>query len=320
MVFIFTALYPEAKPLIKMFGLKKRTDRSRFQQFVPEDYIKAASGTDGMEKENKEGKIKPGMVLAITGVGPVNAAAAVSSVLTEYNAGSGDQLLSFGTAAALHGRKEGSENPEGTMFLLNKLLDQNSDRCFYPDMLIDAMVPEASAVTGSSVLSERAAAFMDMAARDYDLYDMEAAAVYQTGAFYMGPHQMSFMRVVTDMGVSDNVSDVRMLSDRVTGSVEKNVEQILGYVEKLREISLEDEKRMKIFGDGEEKYVEKVIADAHFSKVMKDSFTQYVKYAALSGINWRRIVEKLYDEGVLPTIDKRNGKKVLDVVRNVISE
>lgn len=317
MVYIFAALYPEAKPLIKMFGLKKRTDRNIFQQFVPEEYIKLIAGTDGMEKRSSsEKRVRPEMVLTITGVGPVNAAAAVSSVLTEYEAGYADQLLSFGTAAALHGQNVSA----GTMFLLNKLLDQNADRCFYPDMLIETSLPEASAVTGSSVLTERAAAFMDVAAEGYDLYEMEASAVYQTGAFYMGPHQMSFLRVVTDRGVSDNVSDVKELASCVTESVEQNVDRILNYVEKLREISEKDGKIMEFPGDNEAGFVEKVIADAHFSRVMQDQFTQYVKYASLSGINWRPTVEKLYEDGVLPTIDKRNGKKVLELVRNIISE
>ncbi len=319
MIFIFTALYPEAKPLIKIFGLKKRTDRTRFQQFVPDDYIKLMAGdNDGARDESGEKRIRPEIVLTVTGVGPVNAAAVVSSVLTEYDASHSDQLLSFGTAAALH--KQQWEEKRETLFLLNKLLDQNTDRCFYPDMLVRTSIPEASAVTGSVVLTERAVRFLDMAAEDYDLYDMEAAAVYQAGVFYVGPHQMSFLRVVTDSGISANVSDVRTLAQHVSDSVERNVEQILDYVEKLRLISFGEKKRVDILGDLEKKTVEKVIRDAHFSKVMQDQFIQYVKYGTLSGINWMAEVEKLYESGVLPTVDKRTGKKVLDVVRNVISE
>ncbi|ETP73499.1 hypothetical protein UYO_0436 [Lachnospiraceae bacterium JC7] len=315
MVFIFTALYPEAKPLIKMFGLKKRADMTRFQQFVPEEYLKLMAGADGEDSGDSKGRrIRPEMVLTITGVGPINASAAVSSVLTEYDAGSADQLLSLGTAAMLH-KHDGKE-----LFLLNKLLDQNSDRCFYPDMLVETAIPEASVVTGSQVLTERAVMFLDMAAGDYELYDMEAAAVYQAAAFYVGPHQQSFLRVVTDSGISEDVSDVKILAAHVTDSVERNVEQILDYVEKLREISAKEEERMDILGVPEKKAVEKVIRDAHFSKVMQDQFTQYVKYGSLSGISWMAEVERLYEEGVLPTVDKRNGKKVLDVIRNIISE
>ena len=82
MIHIFTALYPEAKLLIQELNLKKRVQQSHYQQFVSETQD---------------------LTLTLTGVGPMNAAMVVSSVLTEYGAGVGDQLLSLGTAAELRG-------------------------------------------------------------------------------------------------------------------------------------------------------------------------------------------------------------------------
>ncbi|SFG15133.1 hypothetical protein [Oribacterium sp. WCC10] len=318
MIFIFTALYPEAKPLIRMLGLKKRTDRTRFQQFVSSDYMDIMVTMKRMSSDGSGADIRPDIVLVITGVGPVNAAAAVSATLTEYDAGSADQMLSFGTAAFLHGAVK--SNGTAGVFLLNKLLDQNAGRCFYPDMLIKCDIPEASAITGSTVLSERAAAFMAVSAENYDIYDMEAAAVYQTSAFYIGPHQMSFIRVVTDSGISDDIKDIKSLSEMVAATVEKYVDQILCYVDKLRELSLAEVRKMKEPDEKDSELVDKIINDAHFSRVMQDQFRQYVKFAVLSGINWREEAERLYREGELPTIDKRKGKKVLDAIRNSISE
>ena len=378
MVFVFVALYPEAKPVIKRLGLRKRTDRARFQEFVSEDSE---------------------IVLAITGVGPVAAAAAVAAVLTEYDAGQGDQLLSVGTAAALrgehgavgtaalygeHGSVETMESLCGEksssiiltesghdfgIFLLNKLLDQNSDRTFYPDMLIKSDLMEASCITGSTVLSQRAAAFMAVAAEGYDLYDMESAAVYQAGNLFLGPHQMSFIRVVSDRGteaedrkkvVSDEgietedrgqvVSNggiktgnqVRVVSDvdtetevkmvmpkaevsyvsemaaRVNAVINSHVEEISGYVEKLLALSEKEKSRDGISDKSSEALVDKIIEDGHFSKVMQDQLKQYVKYAVLSGIDWENAVRELYSDGVLPTIDKRGGKKVLDRIKQCI--
>ena len=402
MVFVFMALYPEAKPVIKRLGLRKRTDRARFQEFVSEDSE---------------------IVLAITGVGPVAAAAAVAAVLTEYDAGQGDQLLSVGTAAALRGEHgsvgtvalrgehgavgtaalRGEHGAAGTaalygehgsvetmeslcgeksssiiltesghdfgIFLLNKLLDQNSDRTFYPDMLIKSDLMEASCITGSTVLSQRAAAFMAVAAEGYDLYDMESAAVYQAGNLFLGPHQMSFIRVVSDRGteaedrkkvVSDEgietedrgqvVSNggiktgnqVRVVSDvdtetevkmvmpkaevsyvsemaaRVNAVINSHVEEISGYVEKLLALSEKEKSRDGISDKSSEALVDKIIEDGHFSKVMQDQLKQYVKYAVLSGIDWENAVRELYSDGVLPTIDKRGGKKVLDRIKQCI--
>lgn len=378
MVFVFMALYPEAKPVIKRLGLRKRTDRTRFQEFVSEDSE---------------------IVLAITGVGPVAAAAAVAAVLTEYDAGQGDQLLSVGTAAALrgehgaagtaalygeHGSAETMESLCGEksssiiltesghdfgIFLLNKLLDQNSDRTFYPDMLIKSDLMEASCITGSTVLSRRATAFMAVAAEGYDLYDMESAAVYQAGNLFLGPHQMSFIRVVSDRGteaedrkkvVSDEgietedrgqvVSNggiktgnqVRVVSDvdtetevkmvmpkaevsyvsdmaaRVNAVINSHVEEISDYVEKLLVLSEKEKNRGGISDKNSDNLVDKIIEDGHFSKVMQDHLKQYVKYAVLSGIEWENEAKALYDEGVLPAIDKRGGKKALDRIKSCI--
>ena len=366
MVFVFMALYPEAKPVIKRLGLRKRTDRTRFQEFVSEDLE---------------------VVLAITGVGPVAAAAAVAAVLTEYDAGPGDQLLSVGSAAALRGEpgtvgtkdsscgdNQSSVKPakagfNSGIFLLNKLLDQNSDRTFYPDMLIKSDLMEASCITGSTVLSQRAAAFMAVAAEGYDLYDMESAAVYQAGNLFLGPHQMSFIRVVSDRGteaedrkkvVSDEgietedrgqvVSNggiktgnqVRVVSDvdtetefkmvipkaavsyvsdmaaRVNAVINSHVEEISDYVEKLLVFSEKEKCRDGISDKSSEALVDKIIEDGHFSKVMQDQLKQYVKYAVLSSIDWENAVRELYSDGVLPTIDKRGGKKVLDRIKQCI--
>lgn len=366
MVFVFMALYPEAKPVIKRLGLRKRTDRTRFQEFVSEDSE---------------------IVLAITGVGPVAAAAAVAAVLTEYDAGQGDQLLSVGTAAALRGEHGSVETMESLcgeksssiiltesghdfgIFLLNKLLDQNSDRTFYPDMLIKSDLMEASCITGSTVLSQRAAAFMAVAAEGYDLYDMESAAVYQAGNLFLGPHQMSFIRVVSDRGteaedrkkvVSDEgietedrgqvvsnggiktgnqvrgvsdvdtetevkmvmpkaaVSYVSDMAARVNAVINSHVEEISDYVEKLLVFSEKEKCRGGISGKISEGPVDKIIEDGHFSKVMQDQLRQYVRYARLSGIDWENAAKVLYDEGVLPTIDKRGGKKALDRIKSCI--
>jgi|GEM_PF-182368 len=400
MVFIFTALFPEAKPIIRALGLKKRTDRSRFQQFVPASFLDAMRTSGNASTPGANDSVKsmasdiatslgaasascvnvsaatqrPEIVLTITGDGPIAAAAAVSATLTEYDAGAADQLLSFGTAAMLHvtyiddvtgrtcfsqepsesqpkahefkakthefesksseslaikpetdgefrGTDDGTEGASNTdIFLINKIFDQNVDRTFYPDMLIKSDIHEASVVTGSTVLTDRARAFMDVAAADYDLYDMEAAAVYQAGAFFVGPHQMSFMRVVTDHGINEDGYDLGAMAGMVTACVDKNVDKVVDFVDKIVDKSLEDEKKSNVLGPEDNLMVDKVIEDAHFSRVMQDQLRQYVKYAILSGIDWRSTVEELYRGGALPTRDKRSGKRVLDAIRNSITE
>ncbi len=74
MIYIVTAMYAEAHALINRFQLKKDISHTRFQVFL-----------------NREADI----CLFISGTGLVPAAAAVSSICTEYGAGQGDFLLNM---------------------------------------------------------------------------------------------------------------------------------------------------------------------------------------------------------------------------------
>lgn len=97
----------------------------------------------------------------------------------------------------------------------NKITEQTTGRTFYPDVIYRHPFAEAEIVT-QAVPYRGANETQDpengAGAR---LYDMEAAAVYQAGAYYFGPHQMTFLKVVTDHGVAgDGKSDSRSRSDR----------------------------------------------------------------------------------------------------------
>ena len=168
MIHIFTALYPEAKPLIQALSLKKRATQTHYQQFLSE-----------------EGDLS----LTITGVGPLQAAAVTASVLTDYDAGAQDQLLSLGTAARL-------TTCPASMYHVNKITEAATMRDFYPDMLLNTGLPEASLITGAKLYTKQESGYAA------DLYDMEAAAIYQAASMFLGPHQMNFLRIVTDDGLT----------------------------------------------------------------------------------------------------------------------
>ena len=231
MIHIFTALYPEAKPLIQALSLKKRATQTHYQQFLSE-----------------EGDLS----LTITGVGPLQAAAVTASVLTDYDAGAQDQLLSLGTAARLTQCEHSQRNEDpraqaespvtaeaarkdisderaertASMYHIHRITDAATKRDFYPDMLLNTGLPEASLITGAKLLTAQDTWAQVDAQRDKKsrqgttddavqgtladrlaaplLYDMEAAAIYQAASMFLGPHQMNFLRIVTDQGLSES--------------------------------------------------------------------------------------------------------------------
>lgn len=332
MIHIFTALYPEAKPLIQALGLKKRADQTHYQQFLSE-----------------EGDLS----LTITGVGPMQAAAVTASVLTDFDAGAQDQLLSLGTAARLIQREyserseaaraqaESSETAEAarkdmsderaektaSMYHIHRITDVATKRDFYPDMFLNTGIPEASLITGAKLLTAQDRWAQVDAQRDKKsrqgtladhlaaprLYDMEAAAVYQAASMFLGPHQMNFLRIVTDHGLSEaEADDPRSLAAHVTACVEQQVDTIAAVVDKLRALAAAEAAGHHVLTENERQLVDKLIADAHFSKVMADECVQLIRYAALSQLDWQQPIAALYAEGLVPTRDKRAGKIILE--------
>ena len=307
MIHIFTALYPEAKPLIQALGLKKRAAQTHYQQFLSE-----------------EGDLS----LTITGVGPLQAAAVTASVLTDFDAGAQDQLLSLGTAAAL------TACP-ASMYHVNKITEAATKRDFYPDMLLNTGLPEASLITGAKLLAAQDTWTQVEAQQDVKswqdttddsvssilgdrfaaprLYDMEAAAVYQAASMFLGPHQMNFLRIVTDQGLSESEAVApQVLAAYVTACVEQQVDTIVAVVDKLRVLTAAETAEHHVLTENERQLVDKLIADAHFSKVMADECVQLIRYAALSQLDWQQPIAALYAEGLVPTRDKRAGKIILE--------
>lgn len=299
MIYIFTALYCEAHPFIEYYGLKKVTESVRFQQFYSES---------------------AGIRLTVCGVGEIAAAAAVSSICTRHSPTSSDFLLNTGVCAA----KEGTEG----IYLIHKLTEQATGRTFYPDILYRHGFMEAWTVTCMMPYSSRTAKSPQeesVRKRFYDtgidldsnvLYDMEAAAVYQAGAYFFGPHQMLFLKIVSDHGDVCAVSkeQVKQLSDRYKDHIFEFLEFLCSAAkaeENRTGRKAREECRQREFTV----LYEKLCADLHCSKTMADSLKQHLNYAFLSGANYETAVLKMYACGMLPCKDKREGKQCFEELK-----
>ena len=279
MIYLFTALHAEADLFIKRFHLEKNLSNARFQEFYQEH---------------------ADIRLTITGVGEIAAAAAVSSVCTAYKPNKGDILLNIGTCAHLTGNNG--------VFVCNKIIELATGKTFYPDLLYCHALQEETIVTGmlpcnqeeyrKSVDIERSLAENSSG----NLYDMEAAAIYQAGSYFFGPHQMMFLKVVSDTGLAKEVS-----KEKVKHCMETNQEPLFKFIEEISIIAQENKQRDNIFQQ-EEVQMETLYTDLHCSKVMRDSLKQHIHYWELAGIDYVSVIQDMYRGGLLPCRDKREGK------------
>lgn len=266
MIYIFSAFYAEAKNIIDHYGLKKEKspEMVRFDVFTNES-----------------------IRLVITGVGEINAAAAVSNIGGAYGISPDDEILNVGCGAGFS-----SDICLGSIFLGNKLTEQMTGRTFYPDMLMKANFRECEIVTVARVLNEGS---------DSVVYDMEAAAVYQAAAFFVGPHRMHFIKLVSDAGE-------RIDQSKITELFALQEDKICGYIDRLLS-ACADKAQMD---DTQSSWnMDRLICDMRCSKVMGDQLAQLIKYCRLSGIDYKAVLDEYYTNGLLPCESKREGKKCL---------
>lgn len=297
MIYILTAMYAEAHPIITHFHLKKDVSHIRFQVF-----------------DNQEAGIR----LVVAGTGTISAAVAIADACRA--AEEGDFLVNVGICAGIQEEKVSekendclvkgpsinrepaqSENEKiygiGEIFLCNKIKEQVTGRTFYPDILYRHGFTEAQILTGTAAYTK------DKKEAGFWLYDMEAAAVYQAGLYYFGPHRMSFLKVVSDYGDAEKVT-----AEQVRELMEGNVERIVEYVDFLQEIGRREQAGTCFLEDALLSETEKLCRDMHCSETMAAALRQYIRYGILSGVDIAGLRKEMYHEGKLPCKDKREGK------------
>ena len=233
--------------------------------------------------------------IIITGQGAVLAASAVSGAVSYFGIDGKDAIINIGTCAGNY--------EVGSVFLCNKITEYVTGRTFYPDMLIKSSIRECEIVTVSVPVKEN-----DIALGK--LYDMEASAIYQAANIYVGPHKMGFVKVVSDNGNYDNLTPdmVKTIMADATGVIVRYVDDFVEVEGKVKALSRSLDAT----------YVNQLCADLHCSKSMENQVEQLIKYLSLEGTDYKTYIDGLYQEGRIPTHDKKNGKVCLDEIKGAL--
>lgn len=158
-LFIFIALDCEAKSLVSYYGLKKENVTHPFSIYTNNN-----------------------CVLTVTGVGKVAMAGAVAYTLAIFSGNHYPVLLNIGIA----GHKT---QAIGDLLMAEKIIDTDSGKKFYPQ-LIGRKWPETSLIKTVSVPCEQYSPAC--------LYDMEAAAFYETAVKFSSSELIHCFKVVSD--------------------------------------------------------------------------------------------------------------------------
>ena len=174
MLYIVTAIYIEAKPLISLFNLKKDNSYTKFQVFSNED-----------------------VKLIISGTGKVKSATALTYLISKEDIKKDDYIVNIGFVAS-------NKNSQlGDIVYVSKIQNAYSDFDFYPEMIYKHNFLEGSLTTFDSIVEKKI--------ENTEYIDMEAYGFFQTASIFFKKDKIIVLKIVSDI-LKDKVED-RVLVD-----------------------------------------------------------------------------------------------------------
>ena len=174
MLYIVTALYIEAKPLISLFNLKKDNSYTKFQVFSNED-----------------------VKLIISGTGKVKSATALTYLISKEDIKKNDYIANIGFVAS-------NKNSQlGDIVYVSKIQNAYSDFDFYPEMIYKHNFLEGSLTTFDSIVEKKI--------ENIEYIDMEAYGFFQTASIFFKKDKIVVLKIVSDI-LKDKAED-RILVD-----------------------------------------------------------------------------------------------------------
>ena len=174
MLYIVTALYIEAKPLISLFNLKKDNSYTKFQVFSNED-----------------------VKLIISGTGKVKSATALTYLISKKDIKKNDYIANIGFVAS-------NKNSQlGDIVYISKIQNAYSNFDFYPEMIYKHNFLEGSLTTFDSIVEKKI--------ENIEYIDMEAYGFFQTASIFFKKDKIMVLKIVSDI-LKDKAED-RILVD-----------------------------------------------------------------------------------------------------------
>lgn len=195
-----------------------------------------------------------------------------------------DFIINFGICAGKH---------VGEIYQCSKIIG-NKD--YYPDIFTGINIKQACIKLSDSVVdSEEVNANPDI------LFDMESAKIFDVCSKVLQPHQMSFLKIVSDAGSPDIdtiLSQVKIFTD-------KHSELIKNYFREIDEF-LDNQHFDKNIDIG------KISNALKCSVSMQNRLKQQLRYAKIIEADLDKFFNKLKNEDKIPVEHKKDGIKILN--------
>ena len=170
MISIVTALMLEAMPIIEHFKLKKDIELNPYPIY-------------------RNGDIS----LIVSGIGKIKSAMAAVYLLSVYNTNKNDSLINIGFCGASK-----TIYDIGSLLLINKVTDMDTKKDYYPDVLINAGIPQVSLKCLQKTIAENEQ-------QNEFFCDMESSGIMEVANKFIYAHNVVLLKIVSDFLQPENL-------------------------------------------------------------------------------------------------------------------
>ena len=182
----------------------------------------------------------------------------------------------------------------GEIYLCNKI---HGEKTFYPDLLIPNNLEQREITTVDHVVNED-----EVKAHPNMLYDQEAAIIFEHAQKCIAPHQISFLKIVSDSGITD--------FEKIKKSIPQLIENKIPEIEAF--ISSSQKFFSKIDTKEEIKNLDKYSELLKCSATMKVQLAQLLRYAQICNID----VENFFKD--IKISSKKDSLQILKSLKNFL--
>ena len=238
MLYIVTALYIEAKPLISLFNLKKDNKYTKFQVFSNEN-----------------------IKLIISGTGKIKSATALTYLISHKDIKENDYIINIGFIVSSNNNSQ-----LGDIVYISKIQNAYSDTTFYPEMIYKHNFLEGSLTTFDKIIENKI--------ENVEYIDMEAYGFFQTASIFFKKDRIIVLKIVSDI-LKEKVEDrilINFKDDNLFDESYKKIDEFL-----LKFINFPDDNKNN-FNNNEQDLIKKVLENLKLSDTMTYEFFNILKY------------------------------------------
>ena len=238
MLYIVTALYIEAKPLISLFNLKKDNTYTKFQVF---------------SNENTK--------LIISGTGKIKSATALTYLISNKDIKENDYIINIGFIASSNNNSQ-----LGDIVYISKIQNAYSDTTFYPEMIYKHNFLEGNLATFDKIIEKKI--------ENIEYIDMEAYGFFQTASIFFKKDKIIVLKIVSDI-LKENVEDRILFNLKDDSLFNESYKKIYDFLLKFVNTPTDNENN---FNNNEQDLIKKVLENLKLSDTMTYDFFNILKY------------------------------------------